>query len=130
MKKSILLIVLILFTLTGCGLETKTLSQFYEKGLDKVTKILIVDGTSGHEKTITDHEVIKGFLKQIKDIKFIPEENQEKREGWRYSITLFQDDEQTFQFGLTQVNDDYYYTEPDMHPIVDDFYKNLDVQED
>jgi len=130
MKKSILLIVLILFTLTGCGLKTKTLSQFYEKGLDKVTKILIVDGTSGHEKTITDHEVIKGFLKQIKDIKFIPEENQEKREGWRYSITLFQDDEQTFQFGLTQVNDDYYYTEPDMHPIVDDFYKNLDVQED
>ncbi|WP_245827602.1 hypothetical protein [Paenisporosarcina indica] len=74
--------------------------------------------------------MIKDFLKQIKDIKFIPEENQEKREGWRYSITLFQDDEQTFQFGLTEVNDHYYYTEPDIHPIVDDFYKNLDVQEE
>ena len=34
----------------------------------------------------------------IKDIKFIQDENQEKRKGWRYSFTLFQDDEQTFQF--------------------------------
>jgi hypothetical protein len=33
----------------------------------------------------------------IKDIKFIPDENQEKRKGLRYSITLFQDNEQTLQ---------------------------------
>ncbi|EPD53786.1 hypothetical protein HMPREF1210_00609 [Paenisporosarcina sp. HGH0030] len=113
----------------GCELETKTLSQFYEKDLDDVTKIVIVDGSSGYKKTVTENEIIKEFLGEIKDIKFIPDENQEKRVGWRYSITLFQDDEQTFKFGLTEVNENYYYTEPDIHPIVEDFYENLDVQE-
>ncbi len=36
----------------------------------------------------------------------------------------------TFSFSLNEVNDNYYYTEPDIHPIVDEFYKNLDVQEE
>ncbi|KYG32572.1 hypothetical protein [Bacillus gaemokensis] len=45
-------------------------------------------------------------------------------------FTLFQDDEETFQFGLAQVNGNYYYTEPDIHPIVDDCYKNLYGQEE
>lgn len=129
MKKTFGLIFFIAFALVGCGLETKTLSQFYEKDLDDVTKIVIVDGSTGYKKTVTENEVIKEFLGEIKDIKFIPDENQEKREGWRYSITLFQDDEQTFKFGLTEVNENYYYTEPDIHPIVEDFYENLDVQE-
>nr|WP_245827603.1 lipoprotein [Paenisporosarcina indica] len=34
MKKSVIIIILIMFTLAGCGLETRTLSQFYEKDLD------------------------------------------------------------------------------------------------
>ena len=74
--------------------------------------------------------VIKGFLSELKGIKFIPEENQEKREGWRFSITLYQDNKRTFQFGLTEINDNYYYTEPDIYPIVDDFYKKFDVPEE
>ncbi|WP_235846866.1 hypothetical protein [Neobacillus soli] len=124
------LILLLMLTLVGCGLETKTLPEFYEGDFGHVTKIAIVDGSTGYKKTITDHVVINEFLAQIKEIKFIPQENQEARSGWRYSINLFQDGKEPFQFTLTQVNDDYYYTEPDIHPIVDDFYKNLDVQEE
>ena len=112
--------------LAGCGLETQTLPEFYGKNLDDVTKMTIVDGSTGHQKTIEDPLAIKGFLNQIKDIQFIPDENQGPREGWRYSITLFEEDEQTFQFTLTEVNDHYYHTEPNIHPIVDDFYENLD----
>lgn len=115
---------------TGCGLETKTIPEFYEKNLDEITKIVIVDGSTGYKKTITDSLVIKEFLDKIKDIKFIPEKNQEDRVGWRYSITLFEDKVETFQFGLTQVNEHYYYTNPDIHPIVDDFYKSLDIKEE
>ncbi|WP_019415360.1 hypothetical protein [Paenisporosarcina sp. TG20] len=113
----------------GCGLETKTLPEFYERDLDDVNKIVIIDGSTGDRKTIIDNVVINEFLSEIKDIKFIPEKNQEGRVGWRYSITLFHD-EQTFQFGLTQINEDYYYTEPDIHPIVDNFYRDLDVEEE
>lgn len=109
----------------GCSLETKTLSEFYEKDLADVTKIVIFDGNTGYKKTMTDNIVIEDFLGDIKDIKFIPDENQEARDGFNYSITLFQEDEETFQFGLTQVNDHYYHTKPDIYPIVDDFYTNL-----
>jgi hypothetical protein len=130
MKKSFIIIFLIVFILIGCGLETKTLPQFYEKDLDDVTKVVIVDGRTGHEKTTTDNGDIKEFFNIIKDIKFIPEENQEQREGWLYSITLFQDEEQTFRFWETKVNENYYYTEPDIHPIIDDFYYNLNIQEE
>ncbi|MEH7355449.1 hypothetical protein V7150_18020 [Neobacillus drentensis] len=91
--------------------------------------MVIFDGNSGYKKTVEDKKVIDNFLNKIKDIKFIPDENQELRDGFNYSITLFQDDEETFKFGLTQVNDHYYHTEPDIYPIVDDFYKNLNVQE-
>jgi Cdc6-like AAA superfamily ATPase len=130
MKKTFGLIFFIAFALVGCGLETKTLSQFYEKNLDDVNKIVIVDGSTGNKKTVTENEVIKEFLSEIKDIKFILDENQEKREGWRYSIKLFQDDKPAFQFGLSEVNENYYYTEPDIYPIVENFYENLDVQEE
>jgi hypothetical protein len=70
------------------------------------------------------------FLSKIKEIKFIPEENQEPRNGFRYSIALFQEGELTFSFTLTEVNGHYYYTEPDLFPIVDNFYKTLDGPEE
>ncbi|GGB44463.1 hypothetical protein [Fictibacillus barbaricus] len=120
----------LIFLKTGCGLETKTLPQFYEKDLADVSKIVIVDGNTGYKKTITDNIIIEDFLGDIKDIKFILDENQKARDGFIYSITLFQDDEETFQFGLTQVNDYYYHTEPDIYPIVDEFYTDLNNKEE
>lgn len=134
--KKIFCFLFVVLILVGCSnfdtnsLDTKTLSEFYENDLQDISKILIVDGSTGYKKTIVDNADIKSFLGEIKDIKFIPEDNQKARDGWRYSITLSEDDKYTFQFGLTQVNDNYYYTEPDIHPIVDKFYKTVDVQEE
>jgi hypothetical protein len=134
--KKLVGILFVVMMLVGCSnvgtnsLETKTLTQFYKKDLQNVSKIVIVDGSTGYKKTIDENTVIEDFLDEIKDIKFIPEDNQEGKVGWRYSITLSQDDEYTFQFGLTQVNDHYYLTEPDIYPIVDNFYKTVDVQEE
>ncbi|CEG25666.1 hypothetical protein [Bacillus sp. B-jedd] len=116
--------------LAGCGLETKTLPEFYGKDLDEVSKIVIWDGSTGYKKKITDKAMIDKFLNTINEIKFIPEENQEKRVGWRYSINLYEKDKRTLQFTLNEVDGHYYYTEPDIHPIVDEFYKNLDVKEE
>jgi hypothetical protein len=130
MKMQKRLIVLFFLLLAGCSLETKTLFEFYEEDLDDVIKIELLDGSTGYKKVIIDKTVIDNFLDEIRDIQFIPEENQEKRDGFRYSITLFQDEDRTFSFTLNEVNDHYYYTQPDIHPVVDDFYKNLDVQEE
>lgn len=122
MKKIITLSLLLTLTLAGCGLETKTLDEFYPNNLDDVTQIVIVDGRSGKEKTETNKESIKGFIKEIEDIKFIPKESQEPREGWLYSIKLYSDKEEIFQFGPTKINENYYHTEPDIYPVIDDFY--------
>ena len=42
-------------------------------------------------------------------------QNQEDRTGFLYFITLYQDEEMTFIFTLNEVNDYYYYTEPDIY---------------
>lgn len=129
-KRSIFLAFFIMIFLVGCGLETKTLPEFYQKDISDVSKIVIGDGNTGYKKTFTDKKVIDDFLNKIKDIKFIPDENQEDRSGTNYSISLFEGDEKTFSFTLIQVNDHYYHTEPDIYPIVDDFYKHLNVKEE
>lgn len=116
------LLLSILLLLSGCGLETKNFEGFYEKDLNDVSKIGIFDGSTGYEVTTTDNEKIQDFIKEIKSVKFLPDDNQEKRDGFRYSITFFENDEQIFQFGTTEINESFYYTEPDIHPIVDDFF--------
>ncbi|MED4206832.1 hypothetical protein [Neobacillus mesonae] len=116
--------------LSGCGLETKTLPEFYETDLDDITKIQILDGSTGYKKVINDKKVIEDFLGEIKKIKFIPEENQEDRIGFRYTIAFFEGEKITFSFTLNKVRDNYYYTDPDIHPIVDDFYKKLEAKEE
>ncbi|KGX91903.1 hypothetical protein [Pontibacillus marinus] len=116
--------------LAGCGLEQKSFSQFYEGDLSEVTKVVITDGNTGYKKVVEKKPKIQALLEQIKDVQFIPDENQEERTGFNYSISLFEKGESTFQFGLTKVNDHYYHTEPDLYPIIDQFYKQLKVKKE
>ncbi|RHW38121.1 hypothetical protein D1B31_15200 [Neobacillus notoginsengisoli] len=62
--------------------------------------------------------------------KFIPEENQEDRSGFSYSIALYQDEKITSSFSENEVNDNYNYAEPDIYRIVDHFYESPEVQEE
>ena len=129
-QKIMLTLFLFIVLLTGCGLETKTFTEFYKNNLEDVTKIQVQDGSTGYSKITTDKKVIDEFLSEIKDVQFIPEENQEDRDGFLYSITLYEDEQMTFIFTENEVTDYYYYTEPDIYPIVDSFYKNLKVEEE
>ena len=129
-QKIMLTLFLFIVLLTGCGLETKTFTEFYKNDLKDVTKIQVQDGSTGYSKITTDKKVIDEFLSEIKDVQFIPEENQEDRAGFLYSITLYEDEQMTFIFTENEVTDYYYYTEPDIYPIVDSFYKNLKVEEE
>ncbi|MGE7688194.1 hypothetical protein ACQKMI_03190 [Lysinibacillus sp. NPDC097214] len=128
--QKLLIPLFLFFLLAGCGLETKTLPEFYEDELEDVTKIKIIDGSTGYKKVINDKNIIDHFLSEIKDIQFIPEENQDDKSGFTYSIAFYRDEEITFSFSLNEVNGHYYYTEPDIHSIIDDFYKNLKVEEE
>lgn len=138
-KKRLLTLFLLVSLLTGCvldekekvtELETKTFTELYKKDLANVTKIRVLDGSTGYSKTVTDKKVIDDFLSEIKDIQFIPLENQEGGIGFVYIIALYEEDENPFIFSLNSVNDHIYDTDPEIYPIVDRFYENLDVEEE
>lgn len=109
--------------------KTQTLQQFYkDANIENVDKVIIQHG-SGVFKTITNQEEIDAFLALIKDIVFTPQENQEGGVGWAYRIALF-DGEKEFNFTLNHINDTYYDSNPDIYPIVDDYYKQLEIKEE
>ncbi|MEH7114296.1 hypothetical protein V7124_18180 [Neobacillus niacini] len=132
MKKSLILILLVsLYLLSACKNEkTQPLEEFYKDAkIESVDKVIIQDGSTGASKTITQQEQIGEFLSLIKDIEFTPQESQEKREGWRYGIALF-DGEKEIKFTLNEIDTTYYDSNPDIHPIVDIYYKQLDGVEE
>ncbi|MGE7690032.1 hypothetical protein ACQKMI_12605 [Lysinibacillus sp. NPDC097214] len=131
MKKSMFQILFgILFLLSACSIaKTQTLEEFYRDAkIEKVDKVIIQDGSTGYSKAITKQEQIGELLNLIKDIKFTPQENQEERTGWLYGIVLFDGDKE-FKFTLTELDNTYYDSNPDIYPIVENHYKQLDIME-
>lgn len=132
MKKCFFLILLVsLFFVSACtNGKTQSLEAFYkDANIENVDKVIIQDGSTGASKTITEQDQINEFLSLVKDIEFTPQDNQEKRDGWRYGITLF-DSKREFKFTLSEIDNTYYDSNPDIHPIVDDYYKKLEITEE
>ncbi|MEH7392861.1 hypothetical protein [Bacillus sp. JJ1474] len=132
MKNLLLLILLVsLFFVSACTNEkTQSLEEFYKDAkIENVDKVIIQDGSTGASKTITVQEQIDEFLSLIKDIEFTPQKNQEKRDGWRYGIALF-DGKKDFKFTLNEIGNTYYDSNPDIHPIVENYYKKLEIAEE
>ena len=123
--KHTLLALLFLVSLTGCEPETTSIEENYNGNFDKVNKIEIVDGNTGESATTNENDQIQTFINEIKDVKFIPDNDQSKRDGFHYSITFYEWDEQKFQFGLNQIDEHYYHTDPDIKPIVEQFYESI-----
>ena len=129
MKRCFALVLIVGCLLTACSAKTQSLEAFYtEDGIENVDKVVILDGSTGYTKTLTHIEQINEFLALIKDIEFSPQDNQEKRDGFLYGITLY-DGEAQFNFSLNQIGDKYYDTEPDIYSIVDGYYKRLEIDE-
>jgi len=123
---------LLLFACTNVDTSGKTqsLEEFYkDEKVENIDKVIIQDGSTGASKTITKQEDIVQFLSLIKAIEFTPQVNQEERVGWLYDITLV-DGEKEFKFTLNHIDNTYYDSNPDIHPIVDNYYKQLDIEEE
>ena len=109
--------------------KTQSLKEFYkDANIEHVDKVIIQHG-SGVSKTITNQEQIEAFLALINEIVFTPKENQEGYVGWAYRIAL-SDGEKEFKFTLGHINDTYYDSNPDIYPIVDNYYKELEIMEE
>ncbi|MDD1501621.1 hypothetical protein PVA17_02380 [Lysinibacillus sp. CNPSo 3705] len=131
MKKFLFLILLVsLFLVSACtNGKTQTLETIYKDAkIENIDKVVIQDGSTGASKSITRQEQINDFIALIKDIKYTPQDNQETRVGWRYGITLF-DSERKFKFTLSEIDNTYYDSNPDIYPIVENYYKQLETEE-
>ncbi|WP_226087597.1 hypothetical protein [Mesobacillus sp. S13] len=128
MRKSLFQITLLssLVMLSACnGAKTQSLEEFFKDSkIENVDKIIIQDGTTGGSESITEQEQINEFLTLLKDIEFTQQDNQEELKGWRYGITVF-DGEKGFTFTLSEIGDTFYKSNPDIYPIVDNYYKQL-----
>ena len=123
-----LLISLLLLSACSNG-KTQSLEEFYKDAkIENVDKVIIQDGSTGATKTITNQEQINEFLTLIKEIELTPQDNQRDAKGWLYGIILY-DDEKEFLF-TNQINNTYYDSTPDIHPIVENYYKQLDIEEE
>jgi hypothetical protein len=125
-----ILLISLLFVSACANGKSQSLEEFYKDNkIENVDKIVIQDGSTGASKTMTEQEQIDEFLSLVKDIIFTPQKNQEKRNGWRYGITLFEDKKE-FKFTLNEIGNTYYDSNPDIHPIVEDYYKKLEIAEE
>ncbi|HHY21893.1 MAG TPA: hypothetical protein GX525_08450 [Bacilli bacterium] len=120
-----------LFFVSACtNGKTQSLEKFYKDAkIESIDKVIIQEGSTGASKTITEQVQIDEFLSLIRDIEFTPQDNQEKRVGWRYGITPF-DGEVKFKFTLNEIDNTYYDSNPDIHPIVENYYKQLEIAEE
>lgn len=120
-----------LIVVTSCSHgKAQTLEAFYtDAKINQIDKVIIQNGTTGASKTIVHADQIDELMSSIKHIELTPHSNQEDRTGWSYRIILF-DDEKKFDFYVNKIGNTYYESNPDMGPIVDVFYRNLEIEEE
>ncbi|MFD1176008.1 hypothetical protein ACFQ3W_06755 [Paenibacillus puldeungensis] len=119
-----------LLLVTGCYgskesivLQPATLSEIYPGNILKVNKVELLDGSSGERKVIEDQGKIKKWINLIKDIKLIPDSNQEDRVGFIYGISLYEEDELKLGFVLNHINKIYYKNNIEFEAHIQAFFE-------
>jgi hypothetical protein len=110
-KMRFIIVFISLFLIVGCQSEVQheamTFREIYPANLSDVTKIEIRHG-GGELKTISDVEIINDWLYSIEKISFEPDENQEGRVGYTYSVKIFEERDVKMYFDTSKINDFYY----------------------
>lgn len=73
-----------------------------------VSKIELIDGSSGERIKIENKKEIDQFLNEIKDLVLDPEKNQEGRTGYIFRVALYEGDELKMDFIPSSINRTYY----------------------
>lgn len=119
-------VALLLLILVGCQtmhLKEQTIGDFMQDAdVEQVEEVIILNGETGERKTITDVGKIEHFVDDIENILFTPDDNQQKRDGFRYAVKLV-DGEHSLQFTTNSVGEDYYVTEEPLFEVIDALFQ-------
>ncbi|MBP3965119.1 hypothetical protein [Paenibacillus lignilyticus] len=115
---TILLLIIFLagsqFHLGGSAAKLRpiTLAEVYPGDIRRVTKMELLNGSSGERATVEDKETISQWINQVKDLKLKPDENQEARTGYVFGISLFEGEMKTMGFTPNGIGEVYYESNP------------------
>ncbi|MHC0039122.1 hypothetical protein [Pseudoneobacillus sp. C159] len=128
-KAKVAIIVAAIFLFIGFAiwhprLEPKTIGEFYPGNITNVDKITILDGSTGERRELNEGQEVQQWLNKIKAILYVPDENQEERVGFLYSVAFYEKERMTFSFTHNQVDNDYYHPEPDIIPIMKEMFES------
>ncbi|NGQ96795.1 hypothetical protein G3578_16645 [Brevibacillus sp. SYP-B805] len=127
-----LTVILLVFSfLTACQGQPETsadvkpmlFTELYQGDLSKVDKLTIRNGSTGELRTITDKAKIVQWLQVMKDVRFVPDPNQEPRSGWRYWVSLYEGENKVFELFPNNVNGVYYLTDEKVMASMEELFK-------
>jgi hypothetical protein len=107
--------------MTACQTNNKTqlipttISQEYPGSIMNVTKVELIDGSSGQRVNIEEKKEIDIFLNEIKDEVLTPDSNQEPRTGYLFRIALYEGTELKIDFIPNAINNIYYKTNENLY---------------
>lgn len=131
MKRYVGLLMLIAFCVVlGCSsnkLKPITLHEKYSKKLEHVNKMIIMSGSTGGKKEITDQEVIDEWLNEVKDNVLYPLEDQEEKDGFLYAISFYENDKARLTFSLNYIDQVYYDTDTEMLKLTTQLFESYEA---
>lgn len=137
MKKTLLIacgIILALIVFAGAYIynyffQPRSIDAFIKVDPAAISKLLIVDGTTGERYDTIDKTKIEGFFELMNGITFKRLINQSPRSGYTYAIILYSNDKKVFGVSfagsLAIINDTYYTVNGDVLSNLKEYHESL-----
>lgn len=117
MKKVFILLGLLTFFLAACQNNTINFTGIYPHV--HVTKVEVTKG-NGENIIITNQAHIDEWINRMQSITFTPEENQEKKVGYLYSVKMYNKDGKVGSFTTSEINGYYYKENTELVSAIED----------
>ena len=128
MKKFYLLILLLglVLIVSGCSNQPVEFTELYEGDLEKITKIHITDGGSGHTQELATPEKVNDFLNELSDVTFTPTgTDADDITGVLYGVGFYEKDAEDPVFTMTTniINEKEYKPSKDLGEMFQRYFE-------
>ncbi|MDQ0059982.1 hypothetical protein [Paenibacillus harenae] len=112
----IILMLMVAVAASGCTAEANidepiSLGLLYPGEIERVDRMEVMSGSTGEKKMFDDAGQVQSWLKSIQDIELTVSLDQSKKDGFLYSVSLFEGDKKTMGFTPNFIDDKYYETD-------------------
>ena len=127
-KKLVILLVIVVFIISGCSNKSNQFSELYTGNAQSVTKLDMVDGRTGQMYNTQNSTKLQEFLEIMASRSFSKELIQSKRAGYLYFVDLYEGSNKAIR--LTFSNDVefdtiYYKIDKDITNELDVYFESL-----